>query len=435
MQPLRALPISRRTLLAGAGLTTLAPAIAACSGSSEDFRVSWWGAEDRHNKTLQMIGLFEERNPDVRIEPGYGGLEGYQDKMATEMSGGNGPDVMQVNNRLPFLESGALLELDSYLNAGIDVANVDSTLLETGKYEGKTFYLPWGLAAGVYFYDMELLDELGIDHPTNEWTWDSYAETARAITEETPDGVYGSADIWAPAGTGSFAPFEMYLRQREKAPYTEDGQLAFERDDLAEWFTFWDELRRDGGVPTGQITALETGFETSPIIAGRAAMYPINSSIASSLQALSDHELGMLVLPNGQGSDALAGSVFGQYINASIIIAANARTANPDLAVRLIDFFLNDPDANSIHLMARGVPPSSEMVALVQPSVSDIEQKMIDVIQYIQDNTVTTVAPPPAKSSPIGDLMNRSHQDIAFERASVEQTVEKFFTEAERALA
>jgi len=245
----------------------------------------------------------------------------------------------------------------------------------------------------------------------------------------------GSADIWAPAGTGSFAPFEAFLRQRRKHPYGKDGRLAFEKSDLTEWFTFWDELRRSGAVTPPEVTALETGFETSPLVTGKAAMYPINSSIASSLQGLAPNELNIVPLPNGAGSSALPGQVFGQYINASLTISGNARTSDPETVAKFIDFVLNDPDANRISMMSRGVPPSAAMVELIKSQVSPIEQKMIAAIEYIQNHIDGEVIAPPAKSSPIGDLMNRCRQDIAFERATIPVTVDQFFTEAERELS
>jgi pectin-derived oligosaccharide transport system substrate-binding protein len=427
-------PFSRRTALAGLALLAAAPALAACGGS-DGLRLAWWGAEDRHKRTLDMVKLFEQKNPGKTLETTYGGFQGFQDRLSTEIAGGNGPDIMQIPDRLPFLESGALLALDSFVPGIINLDHMAPALIDTSRVDGQLFYLPWGLAAGVYFYDTVVFDQVGAAPPTNEWTWDEYAALARQISDATPPEVYGSADIWAPAGTRSFAPFEVFLRQRRKFPYTEDGRLAFEKSDLTEWFTFWDELRRSGAVTPPEVTALETGFETSPLVTGKAAMYPINSSIASSLQGLAPNELGIVNLPNGAGSSALPGQVFGQYINASVTISGNARTSDPETVARFIDFVLNDPDANKISLMSRGVPPSSAMVELVEPQVSPIEQKMITVIDYIQSHIDGAVIPPPAKSSPITDLMDRCHQDIAFERATIPATVDQFFTEAERELS
>jgi len=336
---------------------------------------------------------------------------------------------------LPFIESGALLALDDFVGSTIHLDDMTPALIDTYRVDGKLYSLPWGLACGVYFYDTVVFEQAGATPPTNEWTWDTYAALARQISDATPPDVYGSADIWAPAGTGSFAPFEMFLRQRRKFPYGTDGQLAFEKSDLTEWFTFWDEMRRSGAVTPAEVTALETGFETSPLVTGRAAMYPINSSIASSLQGLSPNELNIVPLPNGTGSSALPGETFGQYVNASLTISGNSGTADPQTVAAFMDFVLNDPDANQIALMSRGVPPSSAMAALVQPQVSPIEQKMIAVVDYVQQHIDAEVVPEPAKSSPIPDLMNRCHQDIAFERATIPATVDRFFTEAERELS
>ena len=427
--------ISRRSVLAGLAVLAASPALAACGGGSDGLRLAWWGAEDRHKRTLDVVKLFEQKNPGKTIETTYGGLQGFQDRLSTEIAGGSGPDIMQIPDRLPFMESGALLTLDDFVGSTIHLDNMTPALIDTYRVDGKLYSLPWGLACGVYFYDTVVFQQVGATPPTNEWTWDTYAALARQISDATPPDFYGSADIWAPAGTGSFAPFEMFLRQRHKFPYSPDGQLAFEKSDLAEWFTFWDEMRRSGAVTPAEVTALETGYETSPLVTGRAAMYPINSSIASSLQGIARNELNIVPLPNGTGSSALPGETFGQYVNASLTISGNSRTSDPQTVASFMDFVLNDPDANQIALMSRGVPPSSAMAELVQPQVSDIEQKMIAVVDYVQQHIDAEVIPEPAKSSPIPDLMNRCHQDIAFERATIPATVDQFFTEAERELS
>lgn len=427
--------VNRRRLLAGAGALAAGAAFLPGSAFAQDqvnLRVSWWGSDDRHQKTLQLIDLFESRHPGLTMDAQYGGLIGYQDKLSTEFAGGNAPDIMQIaDSRESLIASGRLLQLDDYVASGaLDLSNANQAVLGAIKVRGNLFSIPWGLASGCFFLDTKVFEEAGQELPGLDWNWDQFAALARAIAEATPDGVYGSADIWAPAGTRSFFPFEFFLRGRGKTAYTPDGEINFTADELMEWFTFWDELRRDGAVPPAEVTALETGFETSPIVTGRAAMYPINSSIASSLQALAPNELIILPIPSGLGSQALSGDSYGPFVNSSMQVYANASSANVDLAIAFLDFITNDPEAASIHLMARGVPLSSEMAALVSPDVSPIEQSMVEMVTYVQDNASPDVVSWPIQGGQIQDLLQRSHQEIAFGQADVASTVSRFFDEA-----
>lgn len=441
---------NRRDFLRASGLAVAVGALAACQQSSPNdgsvgspggaanasMRMSWWGADDRHEKTLALLDLYEQNHPEVQFTPNYGGFVGYQDKAVTELSGGGGPDVMQIADRLPLIANGSLLQLDPFIESGaIDLSDANSNTVALQQFEGDQYTLPWGLATGVMFYDRKVFDAVGLGAPPNAWTWDEYRETAKAITEATPEGVYGSADIWAPAGTRAWAPFISFLLSRGIQPYTPDGQINFTPEILTEWFTFWQGMLEDGYVPPPSVTAQEAGFETSPLVTKVAAIYPINSSIASSLQGLTENPLGLTTLPTGLDSVThLPAEEFGQYINASITIGGNANTEFAEQVADFINFTLNDPEANKITLMSRGVPLSKSMAELVEPLVTPIEREMSEVVTFVQDNAAPEVVTFPTADGEMTTLMQNSHQAIAFGQADIQSTVDQFFTQAARLL-
>ncbi len=425
---------SRRSVLLGAGALLSGTALVGHAKAQEPakMRISWWGSDDRHQKTLKLIKLWESRNPGVTMSAQYGGLIGYQDKLSTEFAGRNAPDIMQISdNRKSLIASGRLLQLDDYIASGeLDLSSANKSVLETLKVNGKLYSIPWGLAGGCWFFDTKVFADSKVELPKADWTWDEYAEKAKAISKVAPKGLYGSADIWAPTGTRALYPFEFFLRGRGKTAFTPAGKLNFGKEELTEWLTFWDEMRKAGAVPPAEVTALENGFETSPIITGRAAMYPINSSIASSLQGLAKNKLVVSPFPTGVGSKVLSGTQYGAFINTSLQVYANADTKYKKLAINFLNAITNDPEIAKIHLMARGVPLSSKMAQLVSPDISEIEQSMVQMVQYTQDKAASLFVPWPKAGSQIQDLMQRSHQQIAFGQSTVPQTVTRFFDEA-----
>ncbi|SHG01575.1 multiple sugar transport system substrate-binding protein [Kaistia soli DSM 19436] len=422
--------LTRRTILVGAGALAASPLLSGVSFAQDatTMRLSWWGSDDRHKKTLALIQLFQSKHPGLSVTPEYGGFVGYQDKLSTEFAGGNAPDVMQVADPGALIAAGRLLALDDYIAAGkIDVSNASKSVLETAKVGGKQYSVPWGLACGCYFLDNQVFEDAKVDIPDYGWTWDEYAKVAKSLSKP---GFYGSADIWAAAGTRALAGLEVFLRERQKYAFTPDGKIGFGPDELTEWFTFWDELRKAGAVPPGEVTALETGFETSPIITGKAAMYPINSSIASSLQGLTKHKLTVAPFPTGVGSTALKGDQYGAFVNSSMQVYINADAKDKDLAAAFVNFVLNDPDAAKIQLMARGVPASSKIAELVTPDISPVEQSMVATVKYVADHASAGFVPWPKQGAEVQDLMQRSHQAVAFEQASIADTVSQFFDQA-----
>lgn len=40
-------------------------------------RMAWWGSQNRHIRTLQVIKMYEKLHPEIDIEPQYTGWTGY----------------------------------------------------------------------------------------------------------------------------------------------------------------------------------------------------------------------------------------------------------------------------------------------------------------------------------------------------------------------
>lgn len=55
---------------------------------------------ERHNRTLRVTELYEEKNPHVKISPEYFGYEGYFEKWMTKFLAGNAPDIIQFGGNL-----------------------------------------------------------------------------------------------------------------------------------------------------------------------------------------------------------------------------------------------------------------------------------------------------------------------------------------------
>lgn len=94
-------------------------------------RFAWWGGEERHNATLAAIEKYQELNPNVIIEPEYGGFDGYQQKLITQLSGNSAADIIQIDQ--PWLadinKQGELL-MDLNTTDNIDLSQFDETFLK-----------------------------------------------------------------------------------------------------------------------------------------------------------------------------------------------------------------------------------------------------------------------------------------------------------------
>ncbi len=71
------------------------------------------GSGDQEETLNQMIAVFEEKNPDIKIDLQLTGYNDYFTNLATKIGGGNAPDVFEMNmeNFLAYMLRGACADL------------------------------------------------------------------------------------------------------------------------------------------------------------------------------------------------------------------------------------------------------------------------------------------------------------------------------------
>jgi multiple sugar transport system substrate-binding protein len=68
----------------------------------EELSMIWWGSQNRHNRTIQTIDLYMEKNPNVVMTYEFAGWGDYWTKVTTMAAGGMLPDVMQQDYAIFF---------------------------------------------------------------------------------------------------------------------------------------------------------------------------------------------------------------------------------------------------------------------------------------------------------------------------------------------
>ena len=56
-------------------------AAAPASGAPVELRVAWWGSQDRHDRTIKAIELFQQKNPNIKVTYEFAGWDDYWTKM------------------------------------------------------------------------------------------------------------------------------------------------------------------------------------------------------------------------------------------------------------------------------------------------------------------------------------------------------------------
>ena len=105
---------------AAAAQPTTAPAAAAPAskpGQNVELRFAWWGSQDRHDRTIKAIQLFEQKNPGFKMSYEFAGFQDHLTKMTTQATGGNLPDLMQQDYAWisQWVGNGLLRAMDDYV--------------------------------------------------------------------------------------------------------------------------------------------------------------------------------------------------------------------------------------------------------------------------------------------------------------------------------
>ncbi len=126
-------------------LTMTAALPVACSSSSGGgdelsagpvtLRFSWWGADDRHKRTQQVIDLFQKKHPNITVRGEFKDWNSYWDSLATTVAANDAPDVIQMDELYlaSYAQRGALLDLNTE-KTHLKTADFDPKALATGAH-------------------------------------------------------------------------------------------------------------------------------------------------------------------------------------------------------------------------------------------------------------------------------------------------------------
>src|SRR4051794_7855703 len=318
----------------------------------------WWGTKERADRTEAANKLYSERNPGVAIDGESVGWNDYWPRLATQSAGRNAADIIQMDYRYIFeyARRGALLPLDSYLGKSLNLVDFSPAAVDSGKVDGKIYGVSLGLNSVALVYDKQLIEALGLKSPSWPMTWKDFGDLAVEITKaaKKEGGYAGIQD-----GGGYEPALESWVRQRGLNLYTPDGKLGFTEKDLVEFLAYWSDLRKRKACVGPDVQALDKlTVENSMLSLGKAAMSFANSNQLVAFQAINKNKLGITMFPSG-GQSAKPG----QYLKPSQLWSVSARAKDQETAVKIVDFFVSNPDAGLLLGAERGIPASSKVLA------------------------------------------------------------------------
>nr|WP_221380088.1 ABC transporter substrate-binding protein [Actinoplanes polyasparticus] len=421
---------TRRRLLAAALTVPLLLGAAACgddgggSDGKTELSIFWWGAEKRAELTDQALALYTQKHPDVTFKKTWQGNQGYFDKLATLTAGGNPPDIFQIDDNYisEYAGRGVTLDLTSYKDSGkLDVTKFPESLLKYGEVDGKLAGVPLGENTQGLVYDKTLLTKNNLPEPKTGMSWEEFVDWAADVTKKAK--LPGTQDASA-----VYQALWVFLRQNGKDLYA-GKQLGFDEADITKWFALWKGAREKGATPTPDVIHEGNASDVSKqlVATGKAGTSWVWANQMPELKKSTDNELGLIAYP---------GNPSAQWARASMYMSAFRGSEHKDIAVDVINFLANDPEAGKILGTDRGLPPNLDVRKQVAATVEDPNMKqtiaVMDELGKRYGPTAPTV--PPQGHSKVRSELVRVAEEVIYGRQTPEQGAAAFVTAAKAAI-
>lgn len=390
-------------------------------------RIAWWGGQARHDYTLKVIEMYESLNPHVTIEAEYAPFDDYWKKLAPQAAANQLPDIIQMD--ISYLTQyggrGQLADLQPLIDSGaLDVSDVSPNALSGGEVGGKLVAMNLGVNALDTVLDVDTMKKLGIDIPSDDWTWDDFDKMAAQAKEKGKQ-------------VGGFAFhhevfFPYYLRTVDQQMYSADGKTLGYADDqpFIDYFTRYQNWYDKGYITKLDIEAQRKGVAEEDEILNNISI----SSNAWSNQFLAvanlvtDRSLELFPLPGRNGNKGL-------FLKPSMYFSVTESSAQKEEAAKFISFFINDVEANKLIKGDRGVPVAAKVKEALKPLLSTNEVKIFDYVAWAENNSSTMDPPSPIGSVEIEKLLRDLSEEILYKKTTVEAAAKKFREEANAILA
>ena len=213
---------------------------------------AFWGNDIRAEMYNEAIAAFNEEYPNITVNPTFLAWDEYWEKRQTEAAGKNLPDVFQMDMTYvrQYSENGLLLDLTPYAGDIIATDGFDESVLNIASINDEIAGMPVSTNAIGMFENVVLTEKVGVD-PFEGGDWGRHTTSGYMTHAMRP--MRRGSDVWGGNDPTSFIqPFELVLRSEGKSVFTEDGEVGFTEEDLADFWSRGAPLREDGVVTPQQ---------------------------------------------------------------------------------------------------------------------------------------------------------------------------------------
>ncbi len=406
------------------GITIAAP-------SKVTLRLGWWGNPTRDARTIQVVQMYMAKNPNVTIETETTGWGGYWDKLGSQAAANNLPDIIQQDYSYisQYTRKNLLLDLTPYVKSKkIDLSTVSDVYTSGGKVDGKLYGINLGTNAWSIIYDPAVLQKAGVAAPTADWTWADFEKNSTEIYKKTGVQTQILSTI------DPRVMFENMIRQTGKAFFNPKtgASLGFKDQKLLiEFYSMQLRLLKAGVMVKPDVAFVNTTPQESPFAKGQAWLEYVWSNQVVAYAAAANRPIAVAMVPKIAGS-----SRPGTYFKPSMFFSVSKSSANKAEAVKFINYFTNDIEANKVLLAERGIPIVPSVREALKGMVDPVNKQVFEFIEQVGNKHVSPIDPAdPAGAGEVLKVFRTIDQEVLYGTISPKEGADKFMKQANQILS
>jgi multiple sugar transport system substrate-binding protein len=231
--------------------TLLLSACGGDSGSSSSgtvtLRYSIWD-KNQAPALQKMIDTFEKTHTTIKVNLEVTPWDQYWTKLDAAATAGTTADLFWMNNAyfIKYAANGILAPLnDQIAKDKVDLGVYPQSLVDAYSYAGKHYALPKDFDTVGLWYNKKLFDGAGLKYPDSTWTWQTFQEAAKKLTDPAK-GTWGFT-----ATTETQAGYYNAILQNGGYIISDDKKKSgYDQPAAIEAIKFWTDLIKNKYSPS-----------------------------------------------------------------------------------------------------------------------------------------------------------------------------------------
>jgi len=388
---------------------------------SGEITIMGWGGGEELKARKEATKVFQKLYPDVKVKEIWLPADSVDQKLDAALAAGDAADVIMMSPDWKGLRSKWLEDLTPYIERdNINLADFtpgadDGYVNPDGMREG----MPTTQSTFLIAYNKNLFDQAGVPYPTEDWTWDDFAEISQKISSgSVADRTYAMVSHWV---QNRFATY-FY----GGGPYNDDwSKQTVDDPKTVKSLELIEHLIEIDALPDA--SASKSIPMDAMFVSQKAAMYPLGLFEAADIAEKigKNFEWGVVLPPKDPN---------GKNVNIKFQtgFAMNKDSKNKEAAWEYIKTVSMNKEVNDIYAKV-GIPALKESA---DTTFADMTIPNTDIKQtvYLAGLEDAVQAPWGGSINKATDVFEQLMEEITTRKSSAKDAVEKYAPKIQEAL-